>query len=606
VAEICRRLDGLPLAVELAAARAEVLEPGPLLALLRDRPQVLGSGPRDCPARQRTLQDTIAWSYNLLTLQEQAWFRRLAVFAGGFDLEAAAAANGTPVGETIAPLEALLDQSLIMRQRNAPDGSSRFAMLETIRAFGLEQLEIAGEETSARELHAAYYLALVDRLDLLHSLPGDQSWLGRLVPEQDNLRAALEWFAIRDNGLRLNHLSASLFKFWLPRAQLGEGRRWLARAMAHDEGVPELMRSRARNAAGFLALLQGDYAAAEPLLDDGLDRARAANDPFTIAEALLRRGVLASRLGDLNSASVLTKEAERVARGLEDEVAGRLLAGIALGNLGYLALMVGAARVAAARLEEAVQRQRVPGGVWGLSIALCDLGVARAQMGMIREATTCLVEALALSWTLHDFIHVARALRGTAAVAVETRQPIVAAQLLGAADSMDDRIGATSYGRDRSIVDRCLSRLGDELGTQALANLRRAGESLTLPHAVAAAQVVARVVLGVKGVAEIWQATGAPDLDPIDAYPPASLGSSPDAGGVDRGTPIAAAMKFDLTPREREVLTLICHRLTDGEIGERLSISRRTASSHVAHTLGKLDAANRREAAAIAVRHALV
>ena len=411
------------------------------------------------------------------------------MFAGGFDLEAAAAVNGVTVGEAIEPLQALLDQSLVVRQPDGPDGPLRFAMLETIRAFGLEQLAIAGEEEATRERHAAYYRDLVERLDLLHALPGDASWLGHLAPEQDNLRAALEWFAARDDAVSLSGLSAALFNFWLPRTQLGEGRRWLTRAMAHDQGVPALTRSRVRSAAGFFALLQGDYDAAGPLLDEGLALARETGDPLRIVKALLRRGVLACRSGEMNLATTLNEEAERVARRLGAEVvAGQLLSGIALGNLGFIALLQGTADVAAAMLEEAVRRQRVPGGAWGLSIALCDLGVARVQAGRQLEAATCLLEALALSWSLHDSMHAARALRGIAAVAICYRQPILATKLLGAADGMDDRIGATGYGRDRIIVDWCLSRIGDDLGTSALANLRRAGETLTVPQAVAAAQ----------------------------------------------------------------------------------------------------------------------
>ena len=424
VAEICWRLDGLPLAVELAAARAGVLAPAPLLVLLRHRLEVLGNGPRDCPARQRTLQDAIAWSYDLLTPEEQAWFRRLAVFAGGFDLEAAAAVNGLAVGEAVEPLEALLDQSLVVRQQNGPDDPLRFAMLETIRAFGLEQLAIAGEEEATRELHAAYYLHLVERLDLLHSLPGDPSWLGHLAPEQDNLRAALEWFAARDDAVSLNGLSAALFNFWLPRTQLGEGRRWLTRAMAHDEGVPALMRSRVRSAAGFLALLQGDYDAAGPLLDDGLTLAREAGDPFRIVKALLRRGVLACRSGDMSLATTLNEEAERVARGLGAEVvAGQLLAGIALGNLGFIALLQGAADVAAAH---AGGSGPTAARAWRcLGTEHCPVRPWRRAHpgGREREAATCLLEALALSWSLQDYIHAARALRGIAAVAIRYRQP---------------------------------------------------------------------------------------------------------------------------------------------------------------------------------------
>jgi DNA-binding NarL/FixJ family response regulator len=171
---------------------------------------------------------------------------------------------------------------------------------------------------------------------------------------------------------------------------------------------------------------------------------------------------------------------------------------------------------------------------------------------------------------------------------------------------MDDRIGATSYGRDRSIVDWCLSRLGDNpRHTGALVNLRRAGETLTLQQAVVVARAVARVALGDGEVAAIWQATGAPDLDPIDDHLSVPIASSPEASGANGGSLVGAAMEFNLTPREWEVLTLVCQRLTDVEIGERLFISRRTVSSHVAHILNKLGANNRREAAALAVQHAL-
>jgi predicted ATPase/DNA-binding CsgD family transcriptional regulator len=606
VAEICCRLDGLPLAVELAAARTNVLGPAALLSLLSHRLQVLKNGPRDCPARQQTLQDAIAWSYDLLPLEAQSWFRRLAAFSGGFDLESAAAVNGVPISEAVDPLQALLDQSLVVRQ-NGPDAPSRFTMLETIREFGLEQLAGAGEEEATRNSHAAYFLDLIGRLNLLTSPPGDQPCLERLAPEQDNLRAALEWFAARDDASSLNCLSASLYKFWLPRAQLGEGRRWLTRAMEHDEGVSALIRSRVRSAAGFLALLQGDYDAAEPLLDSGLTLAQETGDSLRIAQALLVRGVLAIRLGDMTLATTLTEEAERQAFSAgEDVVASQLLAGIALGNLGFIALVEGDTCLAAARLKEAVRRQRAPGGAWGLSIALCDLGVARAQMGARREAATYLVEALALSWSLQDYIHAARALRGMAVLAVMTSQPLRAAQLLAAADSMDDRIGATRYGRDRGIVDWCITKLCRGVRKTDAVGLRRRGDSLTPLQAVAAAREVARVAIGSDGVAAIWQATGAPDLDPVDDLPTTRLASLAKPHGAKDVPRAELAEEHDLTRREQEVLELVCQRLTDMEIGEQLSISRRTASTHVARILVKLSAENRRKAAVIAVQQGIV
>jgi DNA-binding CsgD family transcriptional regulator len=289
-----------------------------------------------------------------------------------------------------------------------------------------------------------------------------------------------------------------------------------------------------------------------------------------------------------------------------EDTAGLLLAGIALGNLGYIALLEGEAVLAIARLQEAIRRQRIPGGAWGLSIALCDLGIARAQMGARREAATCLLEALALSWSLQDYIHAARALRGMALLAIGSGQPAHAAQLLGAADGMDDRIGASRYGRDRNLVDSCVARLDADLRIADLLNLRRAGAALTLEAAVAAGQAVARHELGDDVAAAIWQATGAPVLSLAGDACGSPLSPLAAVHGGSSGIAGDAAVTCDLTQREREVLALVCQRLTDVEIGDRLFISRRTASSHVAHILVKLSAENRREAAAIAVQRGLV
>ncbi|HEU0113159.1 MAG TPA: hypothetical protein VFQ80_00695, partial [Thermomicrobiales bacterium] len=204
VAEICRRLDGLPLAIELAAARVNLLSPAALLALLNHRLQVLAAGPRDAPARHQTIRDAIAWSYALLAPAEQAFFRRLAVFAGGWTLEAVAAASDLSLSAALNRLNTLVDQSLVVRQQAPGDDDRRFTMLETIREFALAQLVEQGEASAARDRHAAFFLALAETAELhLHGVAGDQAgWFARMDAEFGNLRAAIVWFLAQRDGER--------------------------------------------------------------------------------------------------------------------------------------------------------------------------------------------------------------------------------------------------------------------------------------------------------------------------------------------------------------------------------------------------------------------
>ncbi|MDP9371880.1 MAG: protein kinase, partial [Chloroflexota bacterium] len=228
VAALCARLDGLPLAIELAAARSRHLAPAALLARWERRLPLLAGGPRDLPERQRTLRDAIAWSHDLLTPAEQALFRRLAVFAGGFTLEAAEAVCLPPDDERTAIADgvwALADKSLLRRE-DAPDGEAHFGMLETIREFGLEHLAASGEETAVRQAHAAYVLALVERAEPALTGPEQGIWFDRLEIEHDNLRAALAWTLDRRAADVALRLGAAPWRFWSARGYLAEGRGW--------------------------------------------------------------------------------------------------------------------------------------------------------------------------------------------------------------------------------------------------------------------------------------------------------------------------------------------------------------------------------------------
>jgi predicted ATPase/DNA-binding CsgD family transcriptional regulator len=598
VTELCRHLDGLPLAIELAAARSTTLTPAAMVALLGQRLQVFGPGPRDAPARQQTLRDAIGWSHALLSPEDQAVFRTLAVFAGGWTLEAAAAISGLALPDVLARLDALVEQSLVVCQASANAVTPRFAMLETVREFGLEQLAEMGEVSLVRQRHAAYFrdLAVARDIDVYPATLEDDAWMTRLVPEQDNLRQALAWFAERGDTVSLNALSVALSYQWFILGQYAEGRSWLDKAMADETGVPTVVRFRTRANAGWLAVTQGEYDVAKPLLDQGVALAREVGDPLLLIDALQGRGTLAYHQGELTQAAALHKEAEAVARDLPDEGAlGPLSIASSLASLGAVTLSIGDMTQATAYYREGLSLARVPGGAQTRSYCLCGLGYIRLRQRAVPEAAACFTEAIAIACMVHDEAFVGWLLWAIAATAARSPQAESATRLVGAADAITARTGRAMWPLDRELADWCLEQLETDLGAATFSLLRRAGTALSIESAVAAAYAVAEAILGHERVAAIWQETGTPAPQPL----PGDQSSVADDRGSDT---VPDGSTVGLTRREREVLALLYQHHTDAEIADRFFLSPRTVQHHVSSILGKLGATNRRDAVAIAAR----
>ncbi|MFN8594464.1 MAG: LuxR C-terminal-related transcriptional regulator [Thermomicrobiales bacterium] len=594
IGAICRRLDGLPLALELAAARIKHLSPDALLALMDDRLRLLRGGPRDLPSRQQTIRDTIAWSYALLTPAQQALFRRLAVFVGGWQLDAAVAVAGDrDAADILDGLGALIDQSLVRRVDR--DGETRFTMLETIREFGLVELAAAGEETLVRSRHARWFLQVVAGLDLHHSMQRDAARINSLVPEQDNVRQALAWFAAQEDARSLNVLSAAMSIAWPALGQFAEARRWLDEAIPRDTEVPMLIRARVWHEAGWLAMCQGELDLAAPLHAEGLRLARLVGEPYLLAEAVLSEGTLAFWQGDLARAGTLLQEGQHAFEALRPEFpSAPVKAGAAACFLSNIALLQGDLPLAIRHGEEAAGIARAAGAAADLGYALCSMGYAYLLAGASQDAAACLLESMALAWANGDDAFLARLLWAMAAIATTLTEPGIAARLIGVADALDVRTGSAMWPADRLVGEWCLARLERQLAPDTFSALRRSGGALAPDLAVAAAWIIARRLLGEAHATAIWQATGAPlpTIDETDlaqtfaSLPPTTSPPEPDL----------------LTRREREVLDLMSQRLSDSEIAARLFISPRTVEVHVANILAKLGVTNRRDAAVAAIR----
>jgi non-specific serine/threonine protein kinase len=591
VAEICVRLDGLPLAIELAAAWSRLLSPHALRTQLERRLPLLTGGGPDRPRRQQALRRTIAWSYGLLDADEQALFRRLAVFAGGATLDAVdAVAQGLEAGgleradaESISPqppcgafaprpssvldlVASLVDHNL-MRRVDGPDGEPRFGMLETIREFGLEQLAASGEEEpDARERHAAFVLALAERAMPEVRDPEEGRWIRRLEAEHDNLRAALAWFDQTGNGAALLRLASALAAFWAYGGHASEGRRWLEHALAGSGAnpAPAGARAAAYHWLGSIAAEQGDFDVAEASMEEALALWRGLGDRWGEARTLFVFGGLAEYRGD--DARAIARYEESLER--YRELGATTWCGRLLENLGDAAYRRGDVGQAAVFAEEALRLSRAEGTSISAAAALVGVAQAACAGGDLDRALVSLRESLELAAELGYHKGISDALVGFAAVATTTGRTTDAARLLGAATAMRDAVGGMRFLHEAQYR-RTLEGATNGLTPEAFAAAWEAGRSLSAEAAIAEANAI-----------------------------------SPAAAGTARSTDAQSAA--GLTARELEVLRLLAEGRTDKEIGTLLFISHRTAMGHVSNILAKLGAPTRAAAASFATRHGLV
>ncbi|MFN8472223.1 MAG: tetratricopeptide repeat protein [Anaerolineae bacterium] len=482
VAEICYRLDGLPLAIELAAARMRAFSAEYLQKQLQRRLEALTEGPQDVPKRQRTLRSAIAWSYGLLEASEQALFRRLGVFVGGFSLEAAeAVCGGEGKLEVDEGILSLLEKSLIQRAMSVGD-DLRYRMLETIREFAVEQMDEGGETDPVGQCHAHYYLALAELAEQELGLNNQLEWFGRHEVEHDNFRAALSRFKCLDESEPCLRLGSALIYFWTWHGYLADARDWVDKTTQYLDKVSPVVRARATSAAGTLANRLGEYDRAERLHREALVIYRQIGDRRREANSLSNLAYQALMQTDYDNAVQLFDESIVLFRRLGGDP--RLAE--ALNCLGEIARAQGNYRQASAYYEESLAEARRVGDVTAaVSIALSNLGFVAYHDGDRMRATAFLRESLKINKALGLIEMIAVAITGLAGVYAAQTDAERAGRLLGAADAMLERTGRVLEPVDLADYRHILSLTRDALGDDRFGALFAEGHAMTLDEAVA-------------------------------------------------------------------------------------------------------------------------
>jgi predicted ATPase/DNA-binding CsgD family transcriptional regulator len=595
VEAICHRLDYLPLASELAAARIKLFPPAFLLTRLVHRLDVLSSGPRDLPTRQQTLRSALAWSYELLSPGDQRLFRRLGVFAGGCTLEAA---------EQIAPSDAslsagsLIDKNLL-RQIVQADGAPRLLMLETMREYALEQLALSGETDAMERAHAGYYCGLAEYAEG-HLLGSDvRAWLERLEREHDNLRQALGW-ALQHDAALAQRLTGALWRFWFRRGHLSEGRRWLEAALALQGASTPIIAVKALSGAGYLATAQSDYARAETVCADALQIAEELGDERSRALALFGLANTCNWGRDYRRARSLFEASLAIYRTMNDHwgIASTLAY---LGNVLYLLADSAPARL---HLDEALALFRAMGQEWGIAFTLYGRGLVAVNERDLQAAQQYLEESQTRLRQLGDRRGLIRAVTGLAMVACEQERTIEARALLLEAMRLTREVGDQwSLTATLDVMAGvCARRKEVQLAARLCGAAEALRETLSVPLAPALrdqrepALLRIRTQLPRAAVERAW--SEGRSLTPeaaAELFEAATLGATGKGASLD-----------ELTAREIEVVRLVAEGLTDAAIAERLVVSIRTVHAHLRSIYSKLDVTTRTGAVRRALEHGLL
>lgn len=591
IATICVRLDGLPLAIELASARMKLLSPQALLHRLANSLQLLTGGPQDAPTHQQSLRATLDWSYHLLNEREQQLFRRLGVFVGGFTLNAAmylANLSGEEDMGTFDRISSLLDKSLL-RQEEQPDGEPRLFLLETVREYALEQLAQNGEETAVFQSHALFFTYLAETAEPHLIGPEQNKWLDVLEREHNNVRAALHWASAHQHSQISLRLVSALWRFWYIRGYYQEGRQWLERVLLQNtteelkNGDNSLLALRAKslNGVGMLTAHMGEYEVAQAFCQEGLELYRLLQNNTGIATALFGLGNIAIWTGDYSQAHTLFDESANLYHSLHDlwgvtrsqaylanvcwfqgenepakQLFTKTLAGyknlgdlwgitFATYGLGFVALSQGDYKTAESHLHTAHAALLKMGDKRGLIRTYGGQGRLYLLVEDIPQAQKNWLACLTIARQIGEQWGIALCLDGLAGVAVASGAGAVAAQLFGAAHAQWERLNVPVPFAFRQWYERDLAHGQQLLSAEAFSTAWRVGEGLTLDQLL-----------------DLLQQT---------------LADSPLAKPFNQ-----------LTAREKEVLQLVAAGLTDAQVAEKLVLSVRTVNAHLQSIYNKL------------------
>jgi predicted ATPase/DNA-binding CsgD family transcriptional regulator len=570
VSAICTRLDGLPLALELAAARVPVLPPNLLLSRLERALPLLTGGNRDQPDRLRTMRNAIAWSYDLLSEQDRRLYCELSVFIGGIEVDLAVSMTGRSELDVLDGISSLVANSLLQQVAGRRNDTPRFHMLETIREFGLERLELSGQSAEIQRRHAETFLRLAMKAQTELSHPTHSALLDHLEDNHPNLRAAMLWATEHDPDIALR-MGASLAMFWRSRGYLNHGRDALDLALRADHATPQY-RANALLAAAEIREWQRDYVASAERAREAQELYRSLGDKRGIAMTLQLIGHSAIGKGQetIPPDQVSIAEAQEC---FEEELALFLELGVPEGiawateSLGIAAKNQANHDQAAEHFERAIQLYEQVEDRWGTGWAMTNLAWATSQMGNDTESVEWYLRALDIFANLGDRWAIVHVIKGIAFLDLRAGRTSRAVRLLGAASAVRDADGIRFSASDEARHQDVITEARRELGDNDFERIWTSGYTMSLGEAV---EEIRRS--GVE--ATIAFHTGEPD--------------------------------FELTARERAVLRLLTEGKTDREIAAALSISYRTVNGHVAHLLAKLGAETRTAAAASAIRNKLV